>query len=97
MSLWFLLYCNLVLINKFIYIYSEWDSKNAPSVTINHLFLKTSYFLSTTVEWNKVDSNIRTFVTPYSTRESWNLLDQYFEIFRSNISHQVTRKFKPIV
>ena len=39
--------------------YSTRNSKNLPAIKANHCFFKNTFFPSTVIEWNKLDSNIR--------------------------------------
>ena len=47
------------LIPKPLTPYSTRNSENLPPIKANHSFLKSTFFPSTIIEWNKLDSNIR--------------------------------------
>ena len=47
------------LIPKPLTSYSTRNSENLPPIKANHSFFKNTFFPSTIIEWNKLDSNIR--------------------------------------
>ena len=47
------------LIPKPLTSYSTRNSENLPLIKANHTFFKNTFFPSTIIEWNKLDSNIR--------------------------------------
>ena len=50
---------SLYLIPKPLTLYSTRNSENLPPIKANHRFFKNTFFQSTIIEWNKLDSNIR--------------------------------------
>ena len=51
------------LISKQLTPYFTRNSENLPSIKANHSFFKNTFFTSSIIEWNKLDSNIR--CSPY--------------------------------
>ena len=47
------------LIPKPLTSYATRNSENLPPIKANHSFFKNTFFPSTIIEWNKLDSNIR--------------------------------------
>ena len=85
------------LIPKPLTAYSTHNSENLPSIKANHSFFKNTFFPSTIIEWNKLDSNIR--CSPSYKRFRKRILEfirpQPNSIFNvPNLSYQAARWLK---